>query len=329
MIKFGFFTDTHLRFETPEERTDNFLQSMLLKLEEIGQIFKDEKVDYVLFGGDLYDSDTVAKSVITGTQTVLRSWQLPIIGVVGSHDYIGYQMKSLKSTALGITESAGIIDIIGGYGHPNHILLDDGRSDSTTVAVVGMPHTYTFTDDKENMYFEHVESTSFQIQMVHADLNDKPVPWRHILVESGLTDSDLVLSGHYHPGWQTPIVARKKHIEGNTVYINPGSIARMKNTGVKRIPRVCIIEVEGNIFTNKFFTLKSALEHPFQEKKVKVEDENPMTDIQRFLDLIGGTEISTIDIKTQLPLVAREYNFSEEVVAEAFMYIDAQTKEEK
>jgi len=326
MIRFGFWTDTHARFETPEERTDNFFQSLLLKLEEVGQIFKDEKVDYTLFGGDLYDSDTVAKSVITGIQTVLRAWQLPIIGVVGSHDYIGYQMKSLKSTALGITESAGIIDIIGGYGHPHAIMLNNH---DTKVNIVGKPHTYTFTDSKDNMYVEKDLSSTYQIQIVHADLNVKPAPWRHILVQDGLTDSDLVLSGHYHPGWEYPVTMRGRDDAHNVSFINPGSIARMKNTGTRRIPRVCIITVDGNQCTYNFIELKSAIAHPFAEKKVKVVDEDPMMDIQRFLDLIGGAEINAIDIKTQLPIVAKEYGFSEEVVADAFTYIDEQSAQEK
>ena len=325
MIKFGFFTDTHFRFDTPEERTDNFLNSTLLKLEEIGQIFKDEKVNEVLFGGDLYDSDTVAKSVISSVQTVLKSWQLHITGVVGSHDYFGYQMKTLKSTALGITESAGLIDIIGGYGHPPFTMFQYLSEDPfTKVAVVGMPHTYTFTDSLDNMYSPLVlpeNSPTYQIQIVHADLNDKPVPWRHILIDDALTESDLCLSGHYHPGWANPII-KQSAIPGNMVtYINPGSVSRMKNTGVVRVPRVCIITVDNDVATFKYITLTSAILNPFKAKKHAVEEE-PMIDIDRFLQLVGDTEVTAIDIKENLPAVAKEFNFSEEALAEAINLVD-------
>jgi len=322
MLTFGYFTDTHFRFETPEQRTDNFLQSMLLKLTEIGDIFKKEKVDYVLFGGDLYDSDSVAKTVITSLQSILRSWQLPIIGVVGSHDYIGYQMRSLKSTALGITESAGLIELIGGAEHERDKLLE---KNNTKVRVVGFPHTHTFTDSKENMYCG--DTDIYTIQIVHADLNDKPVQWPHILIEDNLTDADLCLSGHYHPGWEKPIVKQKCTYKGHCTFVNPGSIARMKNTGVRRIPRVCIIKVEEkNLVDLKYITLKSALEHPFLPKEKK-EDEMPMLDVQKFLDLLGNQEVSSIDIKMQLPKVAKEYGFDEDIVEVAFDLLDGKEEE--
>jgi DNA repair exonuclease SbcCD nuclease subunit len=324
MIKFGYFTDTHARFDTPEERTDNFLLSLLTKLEEVGQIFKDNKVDYVLFGGDLYDSDSVAKSVITSIQTVLRSWQLPIIGVVGSHDYFGYQMKTLKSTALGITESAGIIDIIGGYAHPQSTqIMQNGEM---IVTIVGTPHTYTFADSYKNMYADDFDASSsnFMIQIVHGDLNDKPVPWRHILIADELTCADLVLSGHYHPGWDKPIIKRSC-IEGrNTTFINPGSISRMKNTGVVRTPRVCIISVEGDKFTNEFIKLTTAIPHPFKEKKDAVEDEEPMPDIAKFFEIINKDRenIGVVDVKGQLLLVADKLSYDEEVIENAMLYLD-------
>ena len=320
-MKLGFFTDTHSRFETPEERTDNFFKSLMVKLSEVGQIFADEEVDAVLFGGDLYDSDNVAKSVITAMQTELRTWHQSIYGVVGSHDYIGYQMKSLKSTALGITESAGIIQLIGGAGHDAYIKLPDSN-----IVVVGTPHIRTFTDSLDNMYTPLYEKDTFQIQVVHGDLNDKSVPWPHILVQDGLTDSHLVLSGHYHPGWKEMIVKKAKTSENKVKYINPGAIARMKNTGVQRRPRVCILTIEGMLCQHKFIELKSAIEHPFLPKEKK-EEEMPMLDVQKFLELIGRNEVTAVDIKAQLPEVAKEYGFSEEVVKVAFELIDEEEDE--
>jgi predicted phosphodiesterase len=319
-IKLGFFTDTHFRYETPEERIDNFLKSSLLKLEEIGQIFEDEQVDYILFGGDLYDSDHVASSVITGVQSILKSWNKDIIGVIGSHDYYGYQMKTLKSTALGITESAGLITLLGGVGHQESIVLRDTNSPCTEVTIEGLPHTYTFTDDEHNMYSDKL--SKFQIQIVHVDLNDKIVPWRHILIKDGLTDSDLVLSGHYHPGWKKAIVKKSAISNTTTTYINPGSIARMKNTGVFRIPRVCIIEVTEDTFTHKFIELKSAMANPFKDKKQTVVDEEPMVDIAKFMDMISGVQVDAIDIKQQLSEVAVKANISDNILSEVFSLLD-------
>ena len=43
MTKLGYFTDTHVRAENPSGRLDNYKDSILTKLEEIGSIFKDAK----------------------------------------------------------------------------------------------------------------------------------------------------------------------------------------------------------------------------------------------------------------------------------------------
>ena len=312
-MKIGFFTDTHIRADTPEGRTDDYRKAIFTKLEEIGSIFQD--TEYVLFGGDLFNTPDPSNSIINDTIQMFKSWKKEIIGVVGSHDYFGYQMKSLKRTGIGILYRAGVISLVGKEEEltPRVDIHHRGGIGYPIVAVTGNSHSYWLADDPKNFFGD--SEGGFHIQLVHGDLVDKPVLWPHVTVDQVTTEADVVLSGHYHPGWSKPITL------GGTTFINPGSIGRLENTGRQRIPRVCIIDVNYgedvnvNTFTSKFVELTTAEKHPFKEKVAKEEVQQ---DITKLLSLMENTEIDVIDIKQQLPLAAERLGFSKDVVEKAF-----------
>jgi DNA repair exonuclease SbcCD nuclease subunit len=327
-MKLGYFTDTHIRADSPEGRTDNFRTSILTKLEEMGPIWKDGQVKAVLFGADLFHTPDVAKSVINDVIPIFRSWNVPIISVVGSHDYFGYQMKSLKRTALGHFVEFGMIQLVGGGlpEIPNYIYLGEG------IYVTGIHHTYWFAEDPRNCYCAKVQEEGienvYQIQLVHGDLFNVPVPWPHILTSRAETESDLVLSGHIHSGWPTKVIPH-----GKTKFVNPGAVARLENTGKQRIPMVNIIDVYNIKNDNNsipqmdskidFIPLQSAQPHPFKEKAA--EQEEVIQDTSRLIQLIASTQVDAVDIKSQLPLAARELGMSEEVLDRAFDLIEKAT----
>lgn len=315
----GNFTDLHARADTPEGRSDNFRKSILTKLEEIGQIWKDNKVELVTFTGDLFDSPDPASSVRNEVISILKSWKLPIIGVVGSHDYVGYQMKTLKRTALGSVYYSGLMELVGGEDQKDYVEI---KGKDCTVVVTGTPHTYWATDNPEYVEKPRYVSGAYQIQLIHFDILAKSAPWPHLTIEQVRTSSDIAFCGHYHPGWETPI-----HGKDDCLFINQGSIARLDNTGTKRIPRVCILHLQDNVLPNMFYVqLQTALEHPFKERIVKSE-EYKSQDVTRLLSMIEKTEIDVIDIKAVLPLIAKEFNFSEAVLSNAFNFLELQSQE--
>jgi|GEM_PF-3260787 DNA repair exonuclease SbcCD nuclease subunit len=320
----GYFTDTHVRADSPENRNDDYRKAILTKLEEIGDIFVKEKVDVILFGGDLYDGPEPANSVVTDVQNILSSWQKRIIGVVGSHDYIGYQMTTLKRTALGIACSAkGLIEIVGGEGFPEYIELGNN------IVVTGVPHTYWFADDVKNNYRPRYIEGSTQIQLTHGDLVDIPVPWSHLLIDNAGTESDLVLSGHYHPGWKG--VKKKKFVIGahlqEVMFYNPGAIARLSRTSIVRMPKVAIIDITPEIKVREVY-LKSANATPFKETEEVQECENSMQDLENLLTMIeSSTTTSAIDIRERIHQVAKIKEIEKDVVDMAFDYLDRAEKE--
>ena len=317
--RFGYFTDVHARGDTPEGRTDNFRISLFKKLEEVGQIWRDNGVKDVLFGGDLFHTPDPANGVVNEMIRMLKSWNVDIYGVIGSHDYFGYQLATLESTALGIIYNAGLIQLLGGEGFPVYKDLSLNALTDARVVITGTPHTYDQADDPEYLHAPRLLTTpSFQIQLVHCDLYYKHVPWPHVLISDVHTESDLLLSGHIHPGWPTPIKI------GNTTFINPGAIARLDNTGIQRVPRVNIIDVFDDLtFSVQYRELESGRNHPFKEKISKDSDDEIMQDVSKLLNLIGTKKVEMIDIKAQLPAAAKELGFSDDVLVTAFELLEA------
>lgn len=318
----GNFTDVHARADTPEGRTDNFRLSIMKKLEEIGQIWKDNKVDLVTFTGDLFNSPDPASSVRNDVLHILKDWKLPIVGVVGSHDYVGYQMKTLKRTALGSVYYSGVMDLVGGKGQQEYI---EYNINNEFVVVTGTPHTYWATDDLNYITKPRFVDNVFQMQLVHYDLMHKKVPWPHTLIADIKTESDLVMVGHYHPGWEQPIVTNNNL----TMFVNQGSIGRLENTGVQRTPRVCIIHISNTLefptlkgFQLHYVSLETALPHPFREKLKDEKEEHSSQDVNKLIQMIESSEIDVIDIKQALPKVAKEFNYNADVLNKAFELLE-------
>ena len=311
-MRIGYLTDIHLRVETPEGRTDNFNQSILNKLEESGQIFQEENCDIILCGGDWGDRPDVPYSVCNDLIGVVKDWNKPVYGIIGSHDYYGYQIKSLKRTAIGAIYKAGLIELIGSPGMKEFVELED-------VCICGTPHTYWLDDDVKN-YYKEKYTDKYQIQLTHGMLLDKPAIFQYTLIKDVKTESELLLAAHYHPGWN-----KLYYTYGNTTFAHPGGLARIDNTGNIRIPKVMIIDTK----INKIYTreLTTAIPHPFKEKIKESKENTSMNLMNKVMSLLEDTKVQTIDIKTQIPIVAQELNFGEDIINEAFNLIEEAERE--
>lgn len=316
-MKIGYITDLHARGETPEGRTDNFNKSIFTKLEEAGQIFSKEKVDVIFCGGDWGDSPDIANSVIHDLIGVLRRWNKPIYGIIGSHDYYGYEIKSLKRTAAGIIYKSGLIELIGSDGMPPAIDLGE-------IIVCGTPHTFWLDDDPKNYYQPKYSQDKLQIQLTHGTLLDKPAPFDYTLLKDVKTESNIVLGAHYHPGWS------KSFLEyNNIIFAHPGALARLANTGNTRIPQVMIIDT--NPINIRVIQLSTAISFPFKEKLEKSQEEVPMNVNEIVMKLLTKVEtnIKEIDIKNYIPKIIKELGYTMDVTEETFKLLERAQEELK
>jgi len=318
---FLFMTDTHNRSERdqPKGRTDNYYKSILAKQEEIGQLLIDENIDYLLFGGDLFHRFDAPISLINDVATIWKSYKVKRkLGVLGSHDYNGFQMKTLRRTGLGNFVVNGNMELVsnGQDVFPSIISLVDGA-----VIVTGTPHSVHLSAAPENFAtpFPPTTTKQFVIQIVHGDLFPSYVPWQHQLIDSihPFIHADIVLSGHIHSGWDAPIViANDKTVSGRTMYVNPGSIGRTENGSIRPI-RVFkfAVEVEDKgiatqLLGYEYIHLKNVTEHPFAERIEKIEG-SPVTDFTGLMEKLSALKLEKQDFKQHIPPIIEELYVSE------------------
>jgi hypothetical protein len=240
----------------------------------------------------------------------LKKWKAPIIGIIGSHDYYGYELKSLKRTAVGALQKSDVVDLVG-------IEKDDYREftiGGKDVIICGTSHTFYLDKDPFNYFKPLYKENAVQIQLTHGSLLDSPAIFEHTLIKDVKTSSHIVLGAHYHPGW-------KKNVYkiNDTYFMHPGAIARLDNSGVQRIPKASIINIEKDI-TFDFFNLSSAILHPFKGKSLPNVQESISP--SHILELIESIKVNIIDVKEQLSLLSTNLNYPQDVVEEAFRLLE-------
>jgi len=311
---FLYVTDIHNRSEKdlPEGRTDNYYKAVIAKQEEIGQILIDENIDYLLFGGDLFHHFDAPMGLVNDVAAIWKSYKVKRkIGVIGSHDYSGFQMKTLRRTGLGNFVVNGNMELVsnGQDSFPVGIDLIEA-----SVIVTATPHTVHLATTPENFATADVQiPRNLVIQMVHGDLFPTYVPWQHQLIDSvhPFITADLVLCGHIHSGWLTPIgISNDRSGSGKTLYVNPGSIGRTTNSTPRpiRVFKFTIdVDVTAKLVDYKYIHLKNVAEHPFAEKIEKIEG-SPVTDFTGLMEKLSALKLEKQDFKQHiLPIIEELY----------------------
>lgn len=233
---FLYFTDPHIRGNTPSSRKDDYKKALLNKFEQIGEIIKEKKVNYVLCGGDLFHQPEVSYSVLNEFLEAIQRWrdEVQIYTVVGSHDKIGYNANSIYKGALGTLVETNIIKVLED-GNPETIYTQPGNF---YIQLSGVSHEFGNDTDPERYWTSKVTCARKVIQICHGPVVQSQQRFPHICTKDIKTEADIVLCGHIHDGFPT-------HKIGNTVFANPGSLGRIENTAItrSRIPTVLLIEV--------------------------------------------------------------------------------------
>lgn len=234
-MKLLYITDTHLRYYAPRSRTDLFFETLINKMEEIGDIIKRENVTALLHGGDLFDRPDAQIAVAGKFAAILMSYGVPIYIISGNHDSFGQNPSTIDRSMLGLLASLGVVHLLDNES----VLLEEG---DLHVEVHGTPFHFDLDRDPENYLYERDLRADYSIQLVHGFLLDRPFIKGinfTLIDEIENTDADLVLAGHYHSGF--PTTTRK-----GTTFMNPGSLVRMSNTESERsrMPKAILIDLK-------------------------------------------------------------------------------------
>lgn len=241
-MKLLFFTDTHIRGTTPKNRKDIFVETIEKKLLEIISIIKENHIDFVLHGGDLFDRPDISIAIASKFAMLLDRINVPIYLISGNHDIFGHNPSTINRTMLGLLDALNIVKLINSN---DRIILEKGN---IKIQLTGQPYIYDIDKPLNRNYYlinEINENVNYTIHMVHGMLLDRPfikgIPYT-LIDDIKDTYADITLSGHYHSGFKTVEI-------DNKYFVNPGSLVRITNSlnEIDRKPQVVLIELNESI----------------------------------------------------------------------------------
>ena len=316
-MKLLYLTDTHIRGTSPKNRLDDYCETLKEKLKEISNIVKEEKIDFVLHGGDLFDRPDVSVSIVSEFAQIFQSFGVPIYIISGNHDIFGHNPDTLDRTMLGLLCNLGIMHLV----NYKKIILE---KDNLRVQLTGSPYIYSMDElsNRDNYKVTEVdESCKYAIHMTHGFLIDKPFMKEvsYTLIEDIKdTKADITLGGHYHFGFKTVEL-------DNKYFVNPGALIRISNSKIemKRRPKVDIISLGKNIHIEERY-LKSA--KPGEEVLDRSEMERHQFKGIKMAEFKESIEASanykSLDIFDLLLRISKSENISEEVKSEALKRVE-------
>ncbi|AGB41542.1 DNA repair exonuclease [Halobacteroides halobius DSM 5150] len=298
-------SDTHIRGTTPSRRTDNFKKTLINKLQEVKEIAQEEKIDFILHAGDVFDRPNPAPSVVNDFLKVLSSYPIPIYVVAGNHDLYGHNPDTLSRTMLGVLINSGVLNLI-----EEPITL---TKDKLKLQLSGKHFDYNVDTDGSAYMINKEQEVDYALHMIHGMLLDRPFfDQGYTLIEDVTTEADIIISGHYHLGFG------EQEFNG-TKFVNPGSLVRMSADikEINRQPQVAIIELDSEIMV-KFRKLtsakpggdvldRSALEAAkFREKKladftqtIKAAGEFKYFSVEQILEQVASNEQIDDNVKKE------------------------------
>lgn len=316
-MKFLFFTDSHIRHNGFEIRTDDYPATLKRKFLDVKEIGEKENVDVYLHGGDLFDRPDISVKAVGEFGKILQSFDKPIYGIVGNHDIFGHNPDTVNRSMLGLYDSLSLIDLIG---PDDPLILKDG---DFTIQISGAPYRYDIdTGDRSAYYPERKDGVDCHILMIHSFLMDKKfidsIP--HTLIEDIMdTDADIVLAGHYHTGFGV------KRLNGK-YFVNPGAMVRISRTTpeLDRIPKVAVLDLTKETTDIRLFDLPSA--RPGEEvlKKIDRSKEQTAEKMEEFKQLIRkSSDLKGYHIVDIIKEIAEKNEIDKSIMNEAIRRLDS------
>ena len=311
-MRFLYFSDWHGRITPPENRLDDYEQTMTNKLIEVLDIGEKYQVDAYLDGGDFWDAPNAPLDYVAKIMNLWKSkTNKKKIGIVGNHEEYANNVKSIPKTVAGFT--GNISDYIVYVSKENPYIFTD--KSGYTVAISGVDY-HLDMDMPEHLddYIIDEKKGDIQIHLTHGMLKNKSLG--DLITHTSIdqitnTKADITLSGHDHIGF--PIT----EVDGK-YFCNPGGLARVSNNikEINRKPKVLLIDIDENKkITLKNIYLKSALRGEdvldrsvIESKKekdekiaqfkssVKIAKEKKSTDILEIIKTIGSEKSIDNDI---------------------------------
>lgn len=239
MRKFIFVGDPHIRGTNPVHRKGDLREDLKAKFAEVYNIAAENKVDAIIYPGDILDSPEVALGVAFDFAEVLSMSPVPQYTTIGNHDVYGYNLDTYYRTSLRLLERL-VPNFHVLYKQDEYALFGHEEVVITFAPYSGQIDINGFGYSPPE-YYESFKGTV--IHVAHGMLLDHDPPFdRYTKVQEVNTTADIILTGHDHTGYGIYERADGK------VFCNPGSLTRLaaSQNEINRTVQVALITVDNN-----------------------------------------------------------------------------------
>lgn len=312
MIRFLFFTDTHVRGNSPSSRLDDFPKTIIRKIKYIGELGRQLEVDGYIHGGDWLDRPDVSYSILSELVQALEEFKKPIYSVLGNHDIYGYNPSTYERTALSVLGACKFITRLS----KTPIIIE---KDGTKVSLTGRDSDFELDKNGNIEHYVNIADVpgAVKINTIHGFLckNEWPnVPCTTI--DSILhTPADITLTGHEHSGFE--VVERN-----GKLFCNMGALARVSCSvgDVNREVKVALITVDGSRFKIDLIPLPIDIARPANEvldRDKLLQEKEHQKQLETFMHNLNDLKLEnmrTINIYTVLDNIAKLEQIETEVI---------------
>ncbi len=295
-MRFTYFQDFHYQGKNSRNRLGNYSEDLLLKLDEIITIAKENKCEAILDGGDLFESDKPAYKVLDDIADKVEQAKIPVYSLFGNHAMSYGHIENSESTGLAHLQKRSKY-------FKSLVYWKCGNQ----YEILGLDYIFGLEDliKKEGFFFE--ENKKWKIAIIHALVTPGPFfkDVSHVQVKDIQTNADLVLLAHYHKPF-------KKEINGIT-FLNIGCLGRDNIDEAEIEPSVLILDTDKRIY--EIVKLKSAkpAEKIFDLAKY-TELKGKEKDIKEFLDSLKNINFQAMDIGQQIVKIGQEQKVEQNVI---------------
>ena len=241
-IAFLWRSDVHISDRGPQSRTDDWMETILGKLQFVGKVAQEQGVVAVLDGGDFFDT----KSPFRNSHNLVRAvadvhkghyGSVPTYSCIGNHDCVYGDYSYIDQQPLGVLFASKVFHRL----YDGFEVVFSTSDGSITVRVVGVPY-HGQQYDMERL--KRIKKGKETYLVVVAHLLASPSGGSMFEGEDVIKykafaelDADVVCLGHWHKYQGITEIAPKKYI------VNVGSLSRgaLSMDNVDRIPEVVIL----------------------------------------------------------------------------------------
>jgi predicted phosphodiesterase len=224
-----FLSDVHIMERVPLCRTDNFLNVIVNKMEQLKKV--QEKYRCPIFiGGDIFDVSRMAKASDVFWIKFFESFKNKIIAIPGQHDIPNHNIEKIFDSSLGVIDVAC----------ENFSLIPLAFEQLETF-------NWKFGGIKRKIGMIHKLFHHKKEDIIKDSSGNKLSSSAKVFLRKHL-DCDVILSGDNH---KTFVVEYE-----NKILINPGSVFRMRADQIDHRPCVFLYDAEKNKVTPEYFQIK-------------------------------------------------------------------------